>query len=222
MTWTRPTPVAKDTFCHKPTFFCSLMVNNVQTWLQLEKLKSEVKKVLMLQGYCCFLFCFVVVVVFNPVCWILYERERERRDWLIELYFSTVKILAQRPTHISAVATVLLITKTERERDAIISSIQIPAAHRYICITECRCVLNKLEYEACKGKYLHIFCFQARQCLRLGQLSAGHKICTSKASTVQHLHINSFLVIFYWRWNCQNIPTIVLPWPCIFFKTNFC
>ena len=31
---------------------------------------------------------------------------------LIELYFSTVKILAQRPTHMSAVATVLLITKT--------------------------------------------------------------------------------------------------------------
>ena len=35
-------------------------------------------------------------------------------DWLIELYFSTVKILAQRPTHVSAVATVLLITKTFR------------------------------------------------------------------------------------------------------------
>ena len=31
---------------------------------------------------------------------------------MIELYFSTVKILAQRPTHISAVATVLPITKT--------------------------------------------------------------------------------------------------------------
>ena len=31
---------------------------------------------------------------------------------LIELYFSTVKMLAQRPTHISAVATILLITKT--------------------------------------------------------------------------------------------------------------
>ena len=31
---------------------------------------------------------------------------------MIKLYFSTVKILAQRPTHISAVATVLLITKT--------------------------------------------------------------------------------------------------------------
>ena len=31
---------------------------------------------------------------------------------LIKLYFSTVKILTQRPTHISAVATVLLITKT--------------------------------------------------------------------------------------------------------------
>ena len=30
-------------------------------------------------------------------------------DRLIKLYFSTVKILAQRPTHISAVATVLLI-----------------------------------------------------------------------------------------------------------------
>ena len=49
-----------------------------------------------------------------------FERERERHwfywerliDWLIELYFSTVKRLAQRPTHISAVATVLLITKT--------------------------------------------------------------------------------------------------------------
>ena len=44
------------------------------------------------------------------------EGERERTwerliDWLIELYFSTVKILAQRPTHISAVATVILITK---------------------------------------------------------------------------------------------------------------
>ena len=33
-------------------------------------------------------------------------------DWLIKLYFSTVKILAQRPTHISAVATVLLVNKT--------------------------------------------------------------------------------------------------------------
>ena len=31
---------------------------------------------------------------------------------MIELYFSTVKTLAQRPTHISAVATILLITKT--------------------------------------------------------------------------------------------------------------
>ena len=42
---------------------------------------------------------------------------------MIKLYFSTVKILAQRPTHVSAVATVLLITKTfivkgrERERE---------------------------------------------------------------------------------------------------------
>ena len=35
--------------------------------------------------------------------------ERER---LSELYFLTVKILAQRLTHISAIATVLLITKT--------------------------------------------------------------------------------------------------------------
>ena len=31
---------------------------------------------------------------------------------LIKLYFSRVKILAQRPTHISAVATALLIAKT--------------------------------------------------------------------------------------------------------------
>ena len=45
---------------------------------------------------------------------------------MIKLYFSTVKILAQRPTHISAIATVLLITETvtvkereqrERERE---------------------------------------------------------------------------------------------------------
>ena len=35
---------------------------------------------------------------------------------MIKLYFTTVKILAQRPTHISAVATVLLITR-ERERE---------------------------------------------------------------------------------------------------------
>ena len=40
------------------------------------------------------------------------ERSRERER---ELYFSTVKILSQRPTHISIVATVLLITKRERE-----------------------------------------------------------------------------------------------------------
>ena len=33
-------------------------------------------------------------------------------DRLIELYFSTLKILAQRPTHISALAAALLITKT--------------------------------------------------------------------------------------------------------------
>ena len=33
---------------------------------------------------------------------------------MTELYSSTVKILAPRPTHISAVATVLLITKTFR------------------------------------------------------------------------------------------------------------
>ena len=38
-------------------------------------------------------------------------------DWLIKLYFSTVKILAHRPTHISVVATVLLITQRERERE---------------------------------------------------------------------------------------------------------
>ena len=38
--------------------------------------------------------------------------ERKKEKDLIKLYFSTVKILAQRPTHISAVATVLLITKT--------------------------------------------------------------------------------------------------------------
>jgi len=31
---------------------------------------------------------------------------------LIELYFATVKILAQSPNHISAVVIVLLITKT--------------------------------------------------------------------------------------------------------------
>ena len=31
---------------------------------------------------------------------------------MTELYFLTVKILAQRPAHISAVATILLITKT--------------------------------------------------------------------------------------------------------------
>ena len=45
------------------------------------------------------------------------ERKKESAregeiDRLIKLYFSTVKILAQRPTHISAVATVLRITKT--------------------------------------------------------------------------------------------------------------
>ena len=38
--------------------------------------------------------------------------QRRGIDWLLKLYFSTVKILAQRLTHKSAVATVLLITKT--------------------------------------------------------------------------------------------------------------
>ena len=36
---------------------------------------------------------------------------RERDDWLITLYFWTVKILAQRPTDISAIATILLVIK---------------------------------------------------------------------------------------------------------------
>ena len=36
----------------------------------------------------------------------------QREIDLTELYFSTVKILTQRPTHISAVATIPLITKT--------------------------------------------------------------------------------------------------------------
>ena len=40
---------------------------------------------------------------------------------MIELYFSTVKTLAQRPTHISAVATLLLgrdrQTERQRQRD---------------------------------------------------------------------------------------------------------
>ena len=36
---------------------------------------------------------------------------------MIKRYFSTVKILVQRPTHISAVATVLLITKTFTHTD---------------------------------------------------------------------------------------------------------
>ena len=36
---------------------------------------------------------------------------------MIKLCFSTLKILAQRPTHIFAVATILLIAKTFRERE---------------------------------------------------------------------------------------------------------
>ena len=36
---------------------------------------------------------------------------------LVKLYFSTVKILAKRPSHISAVAAVLLITKTETKTE---------------------------------------------------------------------------------------------------------
>ena len=46
------------------------------------------------------------------VCVCVKEREREReRNWL-NLYFSPVIILAQRPAHISAVATALLVIKT--------------------------------------------------------------------------------------------------------------
>ena len=49
----------------------------------------------------------------TPVGGELGQRQRERLiNWLIKLNFLTVKILAQRPTHISAVATVLLITNT--------------------------------------------------------------------------------------------------------------
>ena len=42
----------------------------------------------------------------------VYLAKKQNKNEMIELYFSTVKILAQRPTYISAVATVLLITKT--------------------------------------------------------------------------------------------------------------
>ena len=47
----------------------------------------------------------------------------KHKDWLIELYFSTVKITAQRPTHISAVAKVLLIT----------NKINLSATHLHWC-----------------------------------------------------------------------------------------
>ena len=49
---------------------------------------------------------------------------------MIELYFSTVKILAQRPTHISAVATVLLITKTFTVRKREIKNNNVRARQR--------------------------------------------------------------------------------------------
>ena len=49
----------KSTFCHKPNFFCSLMVNSVQTWLQPEKLKFEAKKY-----FCCKVIVAVVFVLF--------------------------------------------------------------------------------------------------------------------------------------------------------------
>ena len=37
------------------------------------------------------------------------DRDRETLTDLIKLYFSTLKILVQRPTHLFAIATVLLI-----------------------------------------------------------------------------------------------------------------
>ena len=44
---------------------------------------------------------------------------------MTELYFSTVKILAQRPTHISAIATVL-----ERERERGVSERDMEVSER--------------------------------------------------------------------------------------------
>ena len=57
---------------------------------------------------------FTLTVLYDDKSNFIIHLHRERLiDWLIKLYFSTVKILAlQRPTHISAVATVLPITKT--------------------------------------------------------------------------------------------------------------
>ena len=53
------------------------------------------------------------------------DRQTDRQtDWLIKLCFSTVKVLAQRPAHIFALATLQLVIKTviakyyyERERE---------------------------------------------------------------------------------------------------------
>ena len=67
--------------------------------------------------YCFILYCIalsvqccivLVLLPFVSLCvWFSWLT-----DWLNKLYFSTIKMLAQRPTHISAVVTVLLITKT--------------------------------------------------------------------------------------------------------------
>ena len=43
------------------------------------------------------------------------KKKNKKIDLLIKLYFSTMKVLAQRPTHISAIVTVLLIIKTFSE-----------------------------------------------------------------------------------------------------------
>ena len=46
---------------------------------------------------------------------------------MTELYFSTVKILAQRPTHISAIATLL---ERERERERGVSERDMEVSER--------------------------------------------------------------------------------------------
>ena len=77
----------------------------------------------------------------------VWERRREIDWWLSSSYFWTVNILAQRPTDISAVATVLVVTKTfivkyyDRRIQTNPASIIIITQRERLCMHDCVCIL---------------------------------------------------------------------------------
>ena len=136
---------------------------------------------------------------------------------MIKLYFSTVKILAQRPTHISAVATVLLRERdrdrqTDRQTDRTCSSGQ-KARHDVTGAVFVQAA-GRCSDSVCVSSLLSEFTSHSRTCLRapetnscfgvcnLGLRSIQPRVCLFLLTGRQHKQLQCRLAFFFSPLSC--------------------